>query len=54
MKEKLITLAKQKTTWIGIAALVAAAFGLPAGSGEQIAVLLAGVIGVIYPEKGSK
>ena len=51
MKEKLIALLKQKTTWFGIAALIGAAVGLPAGSEEQIAALLAGVVGVIYPEK---
>lgn len=51
MKEKLIALAKQKTTWFGIAALIGAAVGLPTGSEEQIAALLAGIIGVIYPEK---
>lgn len=51
MKEKLITLAKQKTTWLGIAALLGASIGLPTGSEEQIAVLLAGIIGVIYPGK---
>lgn len=51
MKEKLVTLAKQKTTWLGIAALLGAVIGLPTGSEEQIAVLLAGIIGVIYPEK---
>ena len=51
MKEKLINLAKQKTTWLGIAALIGASLGLPVGSGEQIAVLLAGVVGVAFPEK---
>lgn len=51
MKEQLIALGKQKTTWLGIAALIAAGFGLPTGSGEQLALLLAGVVGVVYPEK---
>lgn len=51
MKDKLIALGKQKTTWFGIAALLAAGFGLPTGSEEQIALLIAGVVGVIYPEK---
>lgn len=51
MKEKLIKLAKQKTTWVGIAALLVAALGLPVGSGEQIAGLLAGIVGIVYPEK---
>lgn len=51
MKDKLIALAKQKTTWIGIAALIGASIGLPTGSEEQIAVLLAGIVGIIYPEK---
>lgn len=51
VKEKLIVVAKQKTTWIGIAALIGAAIGLPTGSEEQVAVLLAGIVGVIYPEK---
>ena len=51
MKEKLIKLAKQKTTWFGVAALIVAALGLPSGSEEQIVALLAGVVGVIYPEK---
>ena len=54
MKEKLINLAKQKTTWIGIAALIGAAVGLPTGSEEQIAVLLAGIVGIVYPEKAEK
>lgn len=51
MKEKLIALCKQKTTWLGIAALIGAAVGLPTGSEEQIAVLIAGIVGVVYPEK---
>jgi len=51
MKEKLIALAKQKSTWLGIAALIAAAVGLPTGSEEQVALLLAGIVGVAYPEK---
>lgn len=54
MKEKLIAIAKQKTTWLGIAALIGAAIGLPTGSEEQIALLLAGVVGVVYPEKAAK
>ena len=53
MKEKLIALAKQKTTWIGVAALIGATVGLPTGSEEQIAVLLAGIVGVVYPEKAA-
>lgn len=51
MKEKLIVLAKQKTTWVGIAAGIAALVGLPTGSEEQIVGLILGVIGIIYPEK---
>jgi len=51
MKEKLIKIGKQKTTWLGLALLVGALGGLPLGSGEQLAGLLAGVIGVLYPEK---
>lgn len=54
MKEKLIALAKQKTTWLGIAAIIGASLGLPTGSEEQIAVLVAGVFGVVYPEKAAK
>lgn len=54
MKDKLIALAKQKTTWIGVAALAGALLGLPAGSGEQIVTLILGVIGIIYPEKVEK
>lgn len=51
MKEKIIALAKQKTTWFGVVAIVASALGLPVGSVEQIASLIVGVLGVIYPEK---
>lgn len=51
MKEKLIALAKQKTTWIGIAAVLGAVLGLPTGSEEQIATLILGIVGIIYPEK---
>ena len=51
MKEKLIALAKQKTTWFGVAAIAAAALGLPIGSVEQIVSLIVGAVGVIYPEK---
>jgi hypothetical protein len=51
MKETMVKLLKQKTTWIGVAAILGAFLGLPAGSGEQIATLIAGVVGVIYPEK---
>lgn len=51
MKEKIVALAKQKTTWLGVAAIIGAAIGLPTGSEEQIAVLLSGIVGVLYPEK---
>lgn len=51
MKEKLIKLAKQKTTWIGVAAVLGAVLGLPTGSEEQIATLILGIIGIVYPEK---
>lgn len=51
MKEKIIALAKQKTTWLGVAAIAAAALGLPVGSVEQIVSLVVGVLGVVYPEK---
>lgn len=54
MKDELIKLGKQKSTWVGIALFIGAIFGLPAGSGEQIAGLLAGVVGIIYPEKAEK
>jgi hypothetical protein len=50
-KEKLIALLKQKTTWLGIAGLLIAAFGLDNLSAEQIAVVAAGLVAVIYPEK---
>lgn len=51
MKDKLMNLLRQKTTWLGIAALVVASLGLPSGSEEQIAILIAGLAGVFYPEK---
>ncbi len=51
MKDKLIKLAKQPTTWLGLAAILGAAIGLPTGSEEQMATLIAGLIGVVYPEK---
>mgnify|MGYP000894671554 CR=1 FL=1 len=51
MKEKLIEIGKQKTTWLGLTLLVGALAGLPLGSGEQLAGLLAGLVGVLYPEK---
>ncbi len=51
MKEKLIKLGKQPTTWMGLVAVLGAVLGLPTGSGEQLATLLAGVVGIIYPEK---
>jgi len=54
MKEKIVKIAKQKTTWAGIALIIAVSLGLPAGSGEQIAGLLAGIIGIIYPEKAAE
>lgn len=50
-KQALISLLRQKTTWIGIAALVVAGFGLENLSAEQIAVAVAGLVGIIYPEK---
>lgn len=51
MKEKLIALGKQKSTWAGVAALIVASLGLPTGSEGQIALLLAGIVGIVYPEK---
>lgn len=54
MKDKVIKIAKQKTTWFGIAAVIAAFAGLPVGSSEQIATLIVGLLGVVYPEKGTK
>lgn len=54
MKEKIVKIAKQKTTWIGVALVIGASLGLPVGSEEQIAGLLAGIIGIIYPEKAAK
>ena len=49
MKARLIAMGKQKTTWLGLALLVGAGLGLPLGSGEQLATLLAGIVGVLYP-----
>lgn len=54
MKEKVLVIAKQKSTWFGIAAVIAAFAGLPVGSSEQIATLIVGVLGVVYPEKPAK
>lgn len=51
MKEKLIALGKQKSTWAGVAALIVASLGLPIGSEGEIALLLAGIVGIIYPGK---
>lgn len=51
MKDKLIAIAKQKSTWAGVAALLVAALGLPAGSNEQIVILLTGIAGIVWPEK---
>lgn len=42
---------RQKSTWAGIAAIVIALAGLDSASAEQFAVILAGVFGVLYPEK---
>lgn len=44
-------LLKQKSTWAGIAAIIIALAGLDSASAEQFAVTLAGVFGVLYPEK---
>ena len=54
MKDKLINLGKQRSTWVGVAALLVAGVGLPAGSEEQVIALLVGIVGVIYPEKVDK
>ena len=51
MKEKLIKIGKQKTTWLGVGLLIGAVLGLPLGSGEQLSAVLAGIVGVLYPEK---
>ena len=51
MKEKIVAVVKQKTTWFGVAAIAASALGLPIGSVEQIVSLIVGVVGVVYPEK---
>lgn len=45
------SLLKQKSTWAGIAAIIIALAGLDSASAEQFAVILAGVFGVLYPEK---
>jgi hypothetical protein len=50
-KDKLLDLLKQKTTWVGVVALLVAGFGLPTGSEEQLAGFIAGIVGLIYPEE---
>lgn len=51
MKEKLIALAKQKSTWVGVVAIAGAYFGLDAGSVEQLSTMIAGLASILYPEK---
>lgn len=46
-------LLRQKSTWAGLAAIVIALAGLDSFSAEQIATIIAGIFGVIYPEKGA-
>lgn len=41
----------EKTTWIGLAGIVVSLLGLPAGSEEQLAILLASIIPLLWAEK---
>jgi len=53
MNNKLKALLKQKTTWLGLAAIAIAAFGLDSFSAEQVATVMAGIAAVAFPEKQS-
>lgn len=50
MKDELKIILKEKTTWLGIAAIVVAAFGLETLSAEQLATVLAGAAAIWFPE----
>ena len=49
-KEALLLRLKEKTTWLGLAGMLAVYFGFEAGSGEQIAGLIASVCSLLVAE----
>ena len=49
-KELLIKLAKEPSTYAGLGLILAAVLGLPVGSGEQVGVLIAGLVSVYLRE----
>lgn len=51
MNEKVKKLIKQKSTWLGLAAIAISAFGLESFSAEQVAGVIAGIAAVLFPEK---
>lgn len=49
-KERLIKLAKEPSTYAGLGLVIGALLGLPVASGEQVGVLLAGIISMFLSE----
>lgn len=50
MKKELKLILKEKTTWIGIAAIMLASLGLDTFSPEQLATVIAGGVAIWFPE----
>lgn len=53
-KKRLIKLAKEPSTYAGLGLIIGALLGLPIGSGEQIGVLLAGILSTYLKEGTSE
>ena len=53
-KERILKLVKEPSTYAGLGLVVAALLGLPVASGEQIGVLVAGVLSMFLAEGKGK
>ena len=53
-KERILKLVKEPSTYAGLGLVVAALLGLPVASGEQIGVLVAGVLSMFLAEGKEK
>lgn len=51
MNDKLKAMIKQPSTWLGVAGLLVAGFGLENVSAEQISIVVASLCAIVYPPK---
>lgn len=49
-KSRALKLLREPSTYAGLGLIVAALLGMPVGSGEQLGVVLAGIVSVFLPE----